>query len=93
MESKLTTLDVIPDKTFLFQEIAKTLSRVAMGVSFVEGHVDASIIMIGKESEEKTKVNLFSFLAPFDWQVWLLTLLTMIIAGGVYEWMEWINED
>ncbi|KAL3918645.1 MAG: hypothetical protein SGARI_007410, partial [Bacillariaceae sp.] len=74
-------------------EFSKTLTRVANGTSFIEGHVDASIIMVGKSDEEQARVDLFSFLAPFDWQVWLMTLLTMVIAGLVYQWMEWINED
>jgi hypothetical protein len=48
--------------------------------------------MVAKR-EEATGLDLFSFLQPFDWQVWLLTVLTMIIAGFVYQWMEWINDD
>jgi hypothetical protein len=78
---------------FGLAEFSKTLSRVANGTSFLEGHIDASIIMVGKADEEVAGVDLFSFLAPFDWQVWLMTLLTMVIAGLVYQWMEWINED
>ena len=79
-------------------EFAKTLERSSAGVSFLEGHIDSSVIMVGlkpssSSSTASPKIDLFGFLGPFDWQVWLLTLATMIIAGAVYQWMEFINSN
>ncbi|KAG7374784.1 ligand-gated ion channel [Nitzschia inconspicua] len=54
-------------------EFSKTVFRVANGNSFIEGHLDASIIMVGKNVDETHKFDLFSFLKPFHWQVWLPT--------------------
>lgn len=74
-------------------EVVKTLDRAASGSSFVEGHIDSSIIMVGMSASEQPSLSMFSFLAPFTWQVWLMTLLTILLAGGVYQWMEWINGE
>ena len=82
-------------------EFTKTLERSSAGVSFVEGHIDSSMIMVGlkpsssssSSSTSSPKIDLFGFLRPFDWQVWLLTVTTMIIAGAVYQWMEFINSN
>jgi len=70
--------------------IVKTQDRSSNGNSFLEGHIDSSIVMVGV-SGSRSSMGLLTFLEPFDWQVWLLTLFTMIIAAMGYQWMEWIN--
>jgi hypothetical protein len=78
---------------FLAMDIIKTQERASRGNSFVEGYQDASIIMIGTTTESRSTMSgLLTFLAPFDWQVWLLTIFTFIIAGLGYQWLEWIND-
>lgn len=70
--------------------IVKTQDRSSNGNSFLEGNIDSSIVMVGV-SGSKSSLGLLTFLSPFDWQVWLLTLFTMVIAAMGYQWMEWIN--
>jgi uncharacterized membrane protein YgcG len=75
----------------LAMDVVKTQVRASRGHSFVEGYRDASIIMIGTTDSHST-LGLLTFLAPFDWQVWLLTIFTFVMAGLGYQWMEWIND-
>ncbi|OEU08673.1 hypothetical protein FRACYDRAFT_147726, partial [Fragilariopsis cylindrus CCMP1102] len=79
---------------FIAMDITKTQDRASRGNSFVEGYQDASIIMIGTTTESKSQHmnGLLTFLAPFDWQVWVLTIFTFIVAGLGYQWLEWIND-
>jgi hypothetical protein len=70
----------------------RTFARINQGAVFPEGFVDSSIIMVGKQTNE-SKLNLWSFLEPFSWQVWLMILGTFIVSGIIYLWMEWIDED
>ena len=79
---------------FIAMDITKTQDRASRGNSFVEGYQDASIIMIGTTTESKSHHmnGLLTFLAPFDWQVWVLTIFTFIVAGLGYQWLEWIND-
>lgn len=71
---------------------SKSLERINSGVSFPEGIYDSSIIMIGLE-ETGSSLHVWSFLEPFDWTVWVMILVTFLVAGLVYWWMEWYNED
>jgi hypothetical protein len=63
-------------------------------IAFPEGWYDASIIMIEYADPTKsatTNVDLFSFLTPFEWSVWLLILATVIASGLVYYLLEKMN--
>jgi hypothetical protein len=73
-------------------QFVKTLARIKEGASFPEGYYDASIIMVGEQTN-KQRLNLWSFLEPFEWRVWLMILVTFLVSGAVYLWMEWFNED
>jgi len=73
--------------------IVKTQDRSSNGNSFVEGSIDASIVMIGTVLDSRSSMGLLTFLEPFHWSVWLVTVFTMILAAMTYQWMEWVNED
>mmetsp|Transcript_818 Transcript_818/g.1791 ORF Transcript_818/g.1791 Transcript_818/m.1791 type:complete len:558 (-) Transcript_818:278-1951(-) len=70
----------------------KTIERINAGASFTQGWYDASIIMVGLD-ERRSKLNVWSFLEPFDWQVWVLILVTFTVSGLIYLWMEWYNDE
>lgn len=72
---------------------SQTRSRINRGAGFPQGHVDASIIMVGKEPQKDSRLNVWSFLQPFDVWVWVLILVTFFVCGLTYMWMENINED
>jgi hypothetical protein len=74
-------------------ETTKTIERASAGNVFLEGYIDSSIIMVGMIGTGPPPLNFFSFFLPFQWQVWLFSVLTMVLAGLVYQWMEWINTD
>jgi hypothetical protein len=76
----------------LAMDVIKTQERTSRGNSFVEGYQDASIIMIGGTTDSQSTMGLLTFLKPFDWQVWLVTIFTFIIIGLGYQWLEWIND-
>lgn len=65
--------------------------RMNLGVSFPEGWFDSSIIMVGV-AETDSKLSVWSFLEPFEWTVWVMILVTFVVAGLVYFWMERYNE-
>jgi hypothetical protein len=69
-----------------------SVGRINQGVTFLEGWYDGSIILVGKQ-EEKARVNVWSFLKPFAWGVWLMMFATIFFSGMIYFWMEWYNED
>ena len=71
---------------------SSSIGRINQGVTFLEGWYDGSIILVGKQ-ETKARVNVWSFLMPFAWGVWLMMFVTIIFSGMVYFWMEWYNED
>lgn len=76
---------------FVAMDMIQTSSRAAQGISSFQGYLDASIIMIGNKPDTKSNVGLLTFLEPFDWKVWLMTLFTMVIAAFTYQFMEWVN--
>lgn len=71
---------------------SSSIGRINQGVTFLQGWYDGSIILVGKQ-ETTDKVNVWSFLMPFAWGVWLMMFVTIVFSGFVYYWMEWYNED
>lgn len=71
---------------------SRPLQRISSEVSFPEGVCDGSIIMVGVQ-ESDSNLNIWSFLEPFEWSVWVMILVTFLVAGLVYWWMEWFNDD
>ena len=60
-------------------------SRRSLGINFPESWYDASIIMVSKvDNEDEAKFSAFSWLTPFDRDVWLMILTTIIFSGMVY---------
>jgi hypothetical protein len=68
-------------------EWSRTRTRINRGTGYPTGHVDASIIMVGQIAKPKA-LNVWSFLQPFDAWVWLLIMVTFVICGLIYAWME-----
>ena len=71
---------------------SKTRERIERGNSFPHGYADASIIMVAKLESGK-KIDVWSFLDPFDWVVWVMILVTYVVCGLVYLWMEKHNTE
>lgn len=65
------------------------------GVAFVEPYVDSSIILIeqSKDKESITEINIWNWLRPYNWHVWLMTLFTIFLSGVVYQILEWFADE
>lgn len=57
-------------------------------ISFPEGYYDSSMILIHVEDASSTSLDIWSFLFPFQWSVWLLLAATVIVTGAAYYWLE-----
>ena len=72
---------------------ARTLERLALGITFTEQVDDSSLIMIqvktGENSNSKMKTWNIMFL-PFTWEVWLLIILTILVSGLTYYVIDFI---
>ena len=71
----------------------RTSERLRSQISFPESWYDASIVMIEyvDPTSATTKLDLFSFLTPFDLSVWGLILATIVGSGLVYYLLEKMN--
>jgi flagellar basal body-associated protein FliL len=71
----------------------RTRERMSNQIAFPEGWYDASIIMIEYTDPQSTTtdLDLFSFLTPFEWTVWMLILATIVASGLVYYLLEKMN--
>ena len=68
----------------------QTIERVSSGIAYPESWYDSSLILVGKkpQSEDEDDVfNAWSWLAPFDYEVWGLILATFVFSGLVYVFM------
>lgn len=74
----------------------RSLDRMNMGVAFLREWYDSSIIMIGQEQRETAdngKIefdDFWNWLKPFDTEVWMTTLATVVASGLVYQLLEWV---
>jgi len=71
----------------------KTSERVRMGIDFPDGWYDSSIILVGKKelsssSSFANDFEMFSFLDPFQWDLWLMIVITIILSGLIYWLLE-----
>lgn len=67
--------------------------RMNMGVSFVEGHIDGSMIMIRNVIPEEPTVNYFNFVKPFEVQVWLVIVAVVVFSAVTYQFLEHIGAN
>ncbi|CAB9501357.1 receptor subunit 1 [Seminavis robusta] len=64
----------------------KTLTRLQLGVSFQEGIFDSSYILIGTaEKPSDPSINLWQWLEPFETEVWICIVVTILASGVLYQ--------
>jgi hypothetical protein len=71
----------------------ETIERMNRGVVFPEGWRDGSIIMVGIESANDSKLHVWSFLQPFDKGLWIMIAVTILVSGLVYYVLEHFNQQ
>jgi len=76
----------------------ETLERLKLGVAFPDGWYKGDYILVGvKQGDENERIDMWTFLEPFDAMVWVAILVTIILAGIMYQLLEDlgrpINED
>jgi len=76
-------------------DLALSGNRINKGISFVEGHIDGSLIMVRNVEpvEQKVKKNYLNFLLPFEYEVWLVILAVVIFSSVTYQFLEYIGVD
>eukprot|EP00536_Pseudo-nitzschia_multiseries_P000563 jgi/Psemu1/300173/fgenesh1_kg.7_\ len=65
--------------------------RMNLGVSFVNGHSDGSIIMIRNEQTAEAGINWVNFLQPFEPGVWCVIIAVIMISAFAYQLIEGIG--
>ena len=70
-----------------------SLDRVSKGVSFPEGWWDSSVVFAERKAKQERAVNLWSFLSPFHWTVWVGIVLSVLLAGILYWFLEYLDLD
>ncbi|CAB9502840.1 receptor ionotropic, NMDA 1 [Seminavis robusta] len=66
----------------------KTLTRLQMGISFQEGIYDNSYILIGAATDASntdSSINLWQWLEPFQAEVWICIVVTILASGVLYQ--------
>jgi Ligand-gated ion channel len=72
----------------------QSVERMERGVAFVEPWFDGSVILIEKQRPVNgNTINLLNWLRPFDGQVWMLVLCTIIFSGLVYQCIEYMHDE
>ncbi|CAB9525230.1 Glutamate-gated receptor that probably acts as non- selective cation channel (By similarity) [Seminavis robusta] len=69
--------------------------RMHDGVVFIEEFVDSSFVVVTRDavfersSSEVTISSFFNWLKPYSWEVWVMTLFTILLSGVVFQVLEW----
>lgn len=73
----------------------KNSERLNKGIAFMEEWFNGNMILIEKIKPvtKDTSVNYLNFMAPFTADVWLVTLMTVILSAIIYQWLEWMNNE
>ena len=72
-----------------------SIERMEKGVAYIEPWFDGSVILIDRidTPENSNSVNLWNWLRPFELSVWLLTVVTILISGLVYQFLEFMCDE
>ena len=71
---------------------ARSVDRMSRGISFPMGWSDGSIILVLSE-ESTDKFNLWSFLLPFESNVWIAMAGAIFFSGLMYFFLERLNSS
>jgi hypothetical protein len=63
--------------------------RRALGISFPFPYVEDKSFLVSKK---KRKLEFQSFLAPFDWKVWIMIAASIIVTAILYNFLETMTE-
>jgi len=66
----------------------RTSARVGNGISFPEGYIDSSVILVQSQNSNNASRNVWSFLDPFTTTLWLLIGLSLVVSGLLYYFLE-----
>lgn len=68
----------------------RSVARLSQEIAFPEGWFDSSMILVSIDSHASSQeqLNIWSFLLPFQWTVWLLLALAVVVTGVSYWFLE-----
>jgi Ligand-gated ion channel len=70
----------------------RSADRISLGISFPQGWFDSSIILAGTE-DTSDRVDIWGFLIPFEWSVWLSIAGAIFFSGFVFFILERLNPN
>ena len=72
-----------------------SVERMEKGVAYIEPWFDGSVVLIDRidPPEATNSVNLWNWLRPFESSVWILTAVTILISGLVFQFLEYMCEE
>merc|ERR1712151_401022 len=77
--------DIIADWWF------ETKERLNNGIVYSEGWYDADYIMITKNREKGSQLEMWAILKPFTSGVWIMTFITLLISGLLYYFLDFMS--
>jgi len=66
----------------------RSITRMANEVSFPEGWYDSSMILIYVNDASVSSLHIWSIFLPFQWSVWLLLVVAVVVTGVAYWFLE-----
>ena len=72
---------------------SKTVSRLRRGIAFPEGWYDSSLVLIERTDPNSEDVDMWSFLTPFQFSVWIMIGVAIVATGLMYWMLERLNTE
>jgi len=69
-----------------------TSARINLGISFTSNLFDSDIIMVRNVAPPKIRIYWFNWLLPFELDVWLVLVFTVIVSSFVFQFLEYIGK-
>ncbi|KAI2504707.1 ionotropic glutamate receptor [Fragilaria crotonensis] len=78
------------------QEVwGKSVARLSLGISFPAGWYDSSAVLAEhfQQNQVTETVNIWAFLDPFSWSVWVAICVFVVLTGLIYWFLEYLDVD
>ena len=72
---------------------SKTVGRMRRGIAFPEGWYDSSLVLVERTDPNSEDVNMWSFLTPFQFGVWIMIGVAIVVTGLMYWVLERLNAE
>ena len=70
-----------------------SLERMGLGIQFVDGHFDGSLILIRNAQPTQSSIDLLNFMNPFEWKTWFVLAALVFFSAFVYQFIEHLGGE